>query len=409
MPLPLEGYRILELAMMAAVPYGVRDLADMGAEVIKIEDPGIGDRSRHTATPSNANFFPACSYSYFFESANRGKRSVALNLRAEEGRATFYRLVPHCDVLVTSLRMGSLKRMGLDYAAVSRYNPAIIYVHLNTYGPKGDDAELPGVDVAAQARGGFLNMMRATVEGEPATAGVYGAADMTSSIQVAYAICVALLARERTGLGQEVNVSLIGAMLTAGELLLEGCLSTGKDPQPPERASILNPTRSLYRCRDGKWIYLAMTESEHFWESFCRVIGEPAIAQDARFCDDARRAENHRELISILDGVFLTRTREEWYQSFKEHDCPAAKVQSYREVAEDPQAVENEYITTLNHPVHGPMRTLGVMVNLSRTPGRVGGPAPEVGQHTEEVLTSLAGYSPEQVRDLVRVGVAACA
>ena len=409
MPLPLEGYRILELAMMAATPYGVRDLADMGAEVIKVEDPGVGDRSRQALTPGMVNFFPSCSYNYFFESANRGKRSVALNLREEGGRAAFYRLVPQCDALVTSLRTPSLKRMGLDYATVSRHNPSIVYVHLNSYGPRGGDADLPGVDIAAQARSGYLNMMRPNAEGEPVTAGVYGAADMTASIQVAYATCLALIARERTGLGQEVHVSLMGAMLTASELLMEGCLSTGKDPQPPERTSILNPVRNLYRCRDGKWIYLAMTESEHFWESFCRVIGEPAIAQDARFCDDARRAENHRELISILDGVFLTRTREEWYQSFKEHDCPAAKVQSYREVAEDPQAVENEYITTLNHPVHGPMRTLGVMVNLSRTPGRVGGPAPEVGQHTEEVLTSLAGYSPEQVRDLVRVGVAACA
>ena len=408
MPLPLEGYRILELAMMAAVPYGVRDLADMGAEVIKVEDPGIGDRSRHTATPSNANFFPACSYSYFFESANRGKRSVALNLREEGGRNALYRLVPHCDVLVTSLRMQSLKRMGLDYATVSRYNPTIIYVHLNTYGPLGDDAELPGVDVTAQARSGFLNMMRTSVESDPATAGVYGAADMTSSIQVAYAVCVALLARERTGLGQEVKVSLIGAMLTAGELLLEGCLSTGKDPQPPERASILNPTRSLYRCRDGKWIYLAMTESDLFWGAFCQAIGEPALAQNARFSHGDRRAENNRELIAILDRVFLTRTREDWYQAFKEHGCPAAKVQSYAEVAEDPQVTENGYVTTVDHPVHGPMRTLGVMVNLSRTPGRVGGPAPEVGQHTEEVLMSLAGYSPEEVQGLVRDGVAAC-
>ncbi len=409
MPLPLEGYRILELAMMAAVPYGVRDLADMGAEVIKIEDPGIGDRSRHTATASNANFFPACSYSYFFESANRGKRSVALNLREEEGRNALYRLVPHCDVMVTSLRMPSLRRMGLDYATVSRYNPSIIYLHLNTYGPHGDDADLPGVDVAAQARGGFLNMMRTSVEGEPATAGVYGAADMTSSIQVAYAICVALLARERTGLGQEVNVSLLGAMLNAGELLLEGCLSTGKDPQPPERASILNPTRSLYRCRDGKWIYLAMTESDLFWDSFCQAIGKPGLAQDARFCEGDRRAENNRELITILDRVFLTRTRAEWDQALKEHDCPAAKVQSYAEVAEDPQVTENGYVITVDHPVHGPMRTLGVMVNLSQTPGQVGGAAPEVGQHTEEVLTGLAGYSPEEVRDLVQVGIAACA
>jgi len=408
-PLPLEGYRILELAMMAAVPYGVRDLADMGAEVIKIEDPGIGDRSRHTATASNANFFPACSYSYFFESANRGKRSVALNLREEEGRNALYRLVPHCDVMVTSLRMPSLRRMGLDYATVSRYNPSIIYLHLNTYGPHGDDADLPGVDVAAQARGGFLNMMRTSVEGEPATAGVYGAADMTSSIQVAYAICVALLARERTGLGQEVNVSLLGAMLNAGELLLEGCLSTGKDPQPPERASILNPTRSLYRCRDGKWIYLAMTESDLFWDSFCQAIGKPGLAQDARFCEGDRRAENNRELITILDRVFLTRTRAEWDQALKEHDCPAAKVQSYAEVAEDPQVTENGYVITVDHPVHGPMRTLGVMVNLSQTPGQVGGAAPEVGQHTEEVLTGLAGYSPEEVRDLVQVGIAACA
>ncbi|MBI2935818.1 MAG: CoA transferase [Chloroflexi bacterium] len=403
---PLEGYRILELSMMGAAPYGVRELTDMGAEVIKIEDTGSGDRSRLSFTWGAEHVMPPHHYNYMYESANRGKRSVALDLRQEKGRQAFYRLVPHCAAMVSSLRKPALKRIGADYETLKAINPSLVYVHVGAFGPLGPDADLPGQDLTTQARSGLLNMMRHEPGDEPLSWGVFGLADMICAIQVAYATCLGLMVRDRTGQGQEVNVSILGATMMASEMVLEPYLHTGKEPHPVRRMDIKNPLRSIYPCGDGKWIALGMSESDRFWERFCKALGKPELAVDPRFLDRAQREKHHGELTALLDSIFKTKSQDSWYEALAKHDCIATKVQTYPDLVKDSQITANEYVATVQHPQHGPYRTLGTTVALSRTPGQVQQAAPELGQHTEEVLTGLAGYSREEVEDLVRAGVA---
>lgn len=406
MPLPLEGYRILELSMMGAAPYGVRELADMGAEVIKVEDPQSGDRSRLSFTWGAEHVMPSHHYNYMYETGNRGKRSVAIDMRNERGRDIFYRLVPQCHAFVTSLRKPALKRIGADYDTLHALDPSLVYVHVGAFGPLGPDADLPGQDLTTQARSGLLNMLRPSKDAEPLPWGFFSQADMTCSIQTAYAVCLGLMARDRTGIGQEVNVSILGSAMMATEMVLEAYLHTGKEPYPVERREIKNPIRNIYRCGDDKWIALGMTESDRFWAGFCQAIGHPELIEDPRFCDRPHREENHRELSGILDEVFCTRPREDWYQTLTRAGCVVTKVQSYPDLVDDPQVIANEYVTTIEHPEHGPYRTLGVTVRLSETPGRAADPAPAIGQHTDEVLTGIGGYSGEEVDEIVRQGIA---
>jgi len=406
MPMPLEGVRILELSMWGAVPLGVGLLADMGAEVIKVEEPVGGDRTRGIFVSTQLQtFLPSHPLNYVFEVANRGKKSVAIDVRKPEGAEAIYRLIPRCRAFITSLRRPALQKYGLDYQTLSKYNPNLVYIHLSSWGDKGPDKDLSGQDLTAQARGGLLSMMRSSPEAPPPPAGIFALADIIGSMQLAYAATLALLVQERHGIGQEVNLSLLGAQVTVGSLFLQIFLTTGKEPEPADRKKVKNPIRNLYRAGDGKWLALGMTEGDRFWARFCQAIGRPEWTEDPRFNTIFKRAENSEELISLLDEVFLEKSRDEWLKALKEHDATCAPVQTYGELARDPQVLENEYITTVDHPEFGPIKEPGITIKLSRTPGRVRGSAPQLGQHTEEVLLELGGYSWEELTRLKEAGV----
>lgn len=400
MPLPLEGYRILELGMWGAIPHGGCHLADMGAEVIKIEEPVGGDRTRGMFNSTALDFYFPHQINYVFERMNRGKKSVGVDVRKEEGKQAVYRLLTNCDAFVTGLRRKTLKKVGLDYDSVSKVNPRIIYVHLSAFGAKGPDADLPGQDLTGQARGGLLERMRPRPEDGPLAEGIQSVADLTSSLQLAYATTLALLTRERTGVGQEVNVSILGGQIAVGDILFQIYLTTGGEPYFRERTRVGNPIRNIYRCADGKWLALGMSEGDRYWPYFCQAIARPDLAKDARFDHINKRVENRIQLIAILDEVFSTKSRDEWCFILKESDCTAAPVQTYAELAQDPQVLANNYITTVDHPTYGPMQQVGLTVDLSKTPGRVRSSAPEMGQHTEEILMELGGYTWEEISAL---------
>ncbi|MEK7848721.1 MAG: CoA transferase [Chloroflexota bacterium] len=400
---PLDGIRILDLTIWLQGPYATAMLADMGAEVIKIEDFPKGDPARGLQFGATG-VLPASPINYLVELQSRGKRSLAINMRQEGAREVMHRLAARSDVFVSNLRKAALDKYGLDYPTLSGINPRLIYATASGYGQKGPDASLPAMDFAVQARGGMLSII-----GEPETppppSGVVAYADTVGAMQLAFAITMALLARERTGLGQEVHTSLLGGQLAVGALELHGYLFTGQNPARVSRRQAPNPLRISYQAGDGRWLCFNLTQSDRYWVPFCRVLGIEHIIDDPRFNTAEKRQENCTALVSLLDEVFATRPSREWQKGFNEAQVICGVMQTFAEVAEDPQVLANEYITTVDHPIYGPMRELGIPIQLSRTPGKVGSAAPQFGQHTEEVLLEVAGYTWEELSRLKERGV----
>ena len=406
MPLPLEGVRILELTMWGAGPIGVRHLADMGAEVIKIEEFPGGDRIRGIFAATGLQAYlpsPPDGLNYLWEVGNRGKKSVAVDLRKEGGRAVLYRLVKNCDAFISTLRKPALKKYGLDYPTLSQQNPRLVYVHLSSFGSRGPARDLPGQDSSAQARGGMMSQMRKSTGEVPQP--LFAVADLTGALQMAYTITLGLLVRERTGIGQELDMSIMGAQITVGELWLQVYLSTGQEPPIVTREGVKNPIRNLYRTRDGKWLCLGNTEGDRYWANFCRAAGREDLVDHPHYRTIRDRAEHAPELVSVIDQIIATRDRAEWLEAFKKYDVISAPVNSYAELATDLQTLANDYVITLQHPSRGPLREVGPTVQLSKTPWKITQAAPELGQHTEEVLTEAAGYTWEELTRLKEQGI----
>jgi crotonobetainyl-CoA:carnitine CoA-transferase CaiB-like acyl-CoA transferase len=400
---PLEGIRVLDLTVWLQGPYSTAMLADMGAEVIKVEDVPQGDPARGINLSSATGIFPPSPINYLIELQSRGKKSVAINLRQEGAREAMHRLAAKSDVFVSNLRKAALEKYGLDYTTLSGINPGIIYATASGYGPKGPDAGLPAMDFAAQARGGMLSII-GEPDSPPPPTGVAGFADTVGAMQLALGITTALLTRERTGIGQEVHTSLLGGQLAVGALELHGYLFTGQNPSRVSRRQASNPLRINYEASDGRWLCFNLSQSDRYWEGFCRVLGIEKIVHDPRFSTAERRQENCTALVSLLDDVFATRPAKEWLQQFNEAQIICGLLSTYAEVAEDPQVVENGYVITVDHPVYGPLKELGIPIQLSKTPGKVRSAAPEFGQHTEEVLLEVAGYTWEEISLLKEQG-----
>ncbi len=400
---PLEGIRVVDLTIWLQGPYSTAMLADMGAEVIKVEDHPHGDPARGVQLASGTGIFPPSPINYLVELQSRGKKSVAVNLRQDGGTEIIHRLVAKSDVFVSNLRKGALNKFGLDYPTLSAINPAIIYATASGYGQKGPDAGLPAMDFAVQARGGMLSII-----GEPDSApppvGVAGYADTIGAMQLALAITMALLTRERTGIGQEVHTSLLGGQLAVGALELHGYLFSGQNPSRVSRRQASNPLRISYEAGDGRWLCFNLTQSDRYWEGFCRVLGIEETINDPRFNTAEMRQKNCTALVSLLDDVFATRPAQDWLQQFNEAQIICGVVQTFAEVAEDPQVVENDYVITVDHPIHGPLRELGIPIQFSKTPGKVRSAAPQFGEHTEEVLLEVAGYTWEDIARLKEQG-----
>ena len=393
---PLEGIRVIDLTVWLQGPYSTAMLADMGAEVIKVEDFPHGDPARGVQLASATGVFPPSPINYLVELQSRGKKSVAVNLRQEWAREVMHKLVSNADVFVSNLRKGALEKFGLDYTTLSAINPGIIYATASGYGQKGPDAALPVMDFAAQARGGMLSVI-GEQDSPPPPVGVPGYADTVGAMQLAFAITMALLARERTGIGQEVHTSLLGGQLAVGALELQGYLFSGQNPNRISRSHASNPLRISYEAGDGRWLCFNLTQSDRYWAGFCRVLGLDEIIDDPRFNSASARQENCTELVTLLDQAFTVRPANEWLGRFNEAQIICGVVQTFAEVVADPQVVENDYIVTVDHPQHGPLREIGIPIQFSKTPGKVRSAAPEFGQHTEEVLLEVAGYSWEDI------------
>ncbi|MFA4837750.1 MAG: CoA transferase [Dehalococcoidia bacterium] len=394
MGMALEGIKVLDLTIWQQGPVATQMLADMGADVVKIEDRLKGDPGRGLVWKSDQSVLNT-----YFECHNRNKKGITLDLKKPEGRKVLYKLVEKADVFVQNLRPGVAERLNIDYARLSAINPRLIYASASGFGKKGPDREKPSFDVIAQGRGGMLSVSGEPHEPPPLIQ-VNGAADWVGALTLSYGIMVALFERERSGIGQEVDVSLLGSQAAMGQLALQRCLLSGKAPGKMSRKKVRNALWNTYMAGDGKWIILAALQSQRFWPDFCKVLDIKQLEKDPRFDSIDARGDNAEKLISILDKVFATLPRDEWLRKLEDVDIPCGSVNDYADVVADPQMAANGYIVDFDHPAAGPIKMVGIPIELSRTPGEIRMAAPEFGQHTEKVLIDWGGFSWEEIEQL---------
>jgi crotonobetainyl-CoA:carnitine CoA-transferase CaiB-like acyl-CoA transferase len=398
MPMPLEGIRVIDWTIWQQGSIASAMLGDLGAEVIKVEQRGSGDPGRYLRQLFGQSV--ADVPNFYFEANNRNKKSITLDLKTEEGRQVIYELVARSDVFVQNFRQGVAARLRLDYATLREHNPRLIYASATGYGPEGPDSGEPSFDHLGLARSGI--MYAAGEPDMPPLAIAGGIADQMGGGMLAYGVMTALFARERHGLGQEVDASHLGSMAWLQGLSVSSRLMAGFRFPRASRASAGNPLWNHYRCGDGRWIALAMLQSDRYWPDLTRALGRPELATDERFKDRGSRAENAEAAIAVLDQIFASRTRDEWMSQLAESegDFIYTLVNSVDDLPEDPQVLANGYVVDLDHPRYGETRVLGLPVRLSKTPGSVRLPAPELGQHTEEILSEVLGYDRKRIGEL---------
>ena len=383
---PLEGVRVVEVAMWVAGPSTTAVLGDWGADVIKLEDPVTGDPIRGFFTRAMDN--PDVLIRPPFELDNRNKRSVAVDLRRPEGHAFALKLVEHANVFVTSLRLDAIERMKLDYPTLAAKNPRLIYASINGYGHRGPDRNRPSYDYAAAwARSGLMATIAEPGQSPPGQRPAM--IDHAVGLGLAGAISAALLARERSGRGCEVNLSLfsMGLWMNASDLTIG--LMTGYTPRSESRTARINPMWSSYRCADGRWIYFVMIQSDRYWPDFCLALGQPDWQNDPRFRDSSARAQNCTALIDEIDRAIAARSSDDWAPIFDRHNLVWAPVRTDAEVLVDPQAEAIGAFAAVDHPNIPGCRVVNSPVEFCGAATRPHRAAPELGQHTEEVALEM--------------------
>jgi CoA:oxalate CoA-transferase len=400
---PLEGIRIIDWTIWQQGPVATQMLADLGAEVIKIEERERGDPGRGITAVAGSGTVKL-GRNFYFEANNKHKKSIALNLKMPGASEIVHRLAVNSDVFVQNFRKGVASRLGLGYADLVEHNKRIIYASASGYGPEGPDAGEPSFDYLGQARSGIMNAV-----GTDSTTPHYilgGIADQMGAIMLAYGVLAALFARERTGLGQEIDASHLGSMMALQGLNVASRTIMGKEFPRNTRANAFNPLWNHYRCADDRWISLAMLQPDRYWKDFCIVIGKPELIEDQRFAEIRSRGKNSGVLIEILDVVFAARPRDEWMRILKTGgDFIYTIVNSVSDLPDDPQVRANNYVVDYEHPALGNMTLLGMPIKLSATPGDPRGHAPELGEHTEMILTGMLGYSWDEVARLREANV----
>jgi crotonobetainyl-CoA:carnitine CoA-transferase CaiB-like acyl-CoA transferase len=404
MALALDGIKVIETAGVYAGPIAGRLLADWGADVIHVEPPITGDIAR-SESPKRLGKAIVSDINYRLENYNRNKRSVTLDLSQEGAREVIYKLLEKADVFLSNFRPREQVKFKLEYETLSQLNPGLICANVTGYGRKGPDSNFPGYEFTSYfPRSGMLHVLQ--VPGSRPIQPPLGLGDNVAGLALAYGIMTALFLRDRTGVGQEVDVSLFHAGIYALSLDVAGALVTGQDRQQVERKDIGNVMVNPYRTKDERWLFLGVSQPDLYWSRFCRAIEREDLEHDPRFSSFEPRIENHVTLFEILETVFLSRTLEEWKVRLNEAGLPWAPVQNLPEVAADPQARANEYFVSYDHPTYGYIEGVANPVKLSKVPETLRMPAPELGQHTEEVLLEH-GYTWQDIARLKEQGIIA--
>lgn len=402
---PLRGLRVLDMTVWQFGPVCAAMMGDMGADVVKIESLD-GDAGRGLWRASNLSMDLGGGRNAYFEACNRNKRGLAVNLKTDEGREVVYRLVEGADVFVQNYRQGVAERLGVGYEDLRVVNPMLVYGSASGYGPEGPDSHLPSFDGCGQARAGL--MVSATPPGAEYPSRIaQGVSDQIGAIMLCLGVLSALVCRGVRGVGQKVDASHLGAnMWLQGLGISMSLLNGGRSFGSYDREAATNPLSNVYKCRDGRCIQLMHLQPDAYWEPLARVLGIGELVDDVRFADMGARAENAVELVRIMDERFALRTADEWDELFRGFgvDFIYAKVQGIEELVDDVQVMANGYISGFAHPVLGDVRMCAHPNGYSETPAGIWREAPELGQHTEEILIDELGYDWDGIRRLQEAG-----
>ena len=389
-PGPLSGVRVLDLTRVVAGPYCSMFLGDLGAEIVKVEQPGAGDDTRGWGPPF------AGGESAYYLCINRNKQSLKLDLKSKRAVELLRDLVKAADVIIENFRPGTMERLGLGEKELRELNPRLIYASLTGFGADGPMSDWPGYDLIVQAWGGLMSIT-GTPDGEPVKVGV-AIIDLVAGLMLGKAITAALFAREKIGVGQRIDTSLLEAEVASLINVGSNYLVGGKVPTRWGNAHPNIVPYQNFQTADG---YLVIgVASEVIWKRFCEAIGRRDLTNDLRFADNSKRVENRRELIELLSETFLQRRNDAWFKLLTDAEVPCAPVQTIDQVFQAPQVLQRDMLIEVDHPTAGKVRMAGIPVKFSVTPATVRMPPPLLGEHNEEILKTWLGMSADSIDEL---------
>lgn len=392
----LDGVRILDLTRVLAGPFCTMMLGDLGADVVKIEEPRKGDDTRGWGPP-----FAAGGESAYFLSANRNKRSLTLNLKEPRGQEILVRLIREADVLVENFRAGTLDGWGLTYERLQTIRPGLIVCSITGYGHSGPYRERPGYDFMVQAMGGFMSLT-GPEEGEPYRAGV-AIADLAAGMFAASAVLAALFARERTGEGQRIDMSLLDSQVALLSYVASNYLVSGERPRRYGNGHPNIVPYQSFAASDGHFAFAAGNDAQ--WQRFCEAAGVPEWSEDGRFATNGGRVANRAQLVPLLAALFVTRPARDWMDLCDRVGIPSAPIQTVDQVFDDPQVRARRLKVEIDHPSAGRISLLASPLQIPTAPATVRLPPPLLGQHTAAILSEDLGLSAPEIDNLRASGV----
>lgn len=387
---PLEGVRVLDLSRIMAGPFCSMILGDLGAEIIKVERPGLGDDTRAWGPP-----FIAGESTYYL-SINRNKKSITINMKSQKGIEIIKGIAKQSEILLENFPPGTTERYGLDYDALKEINPGLIYCSITGYGPDGPYKNRTGYDLVASAVGGLMSIT-GEEDGAPVKVGI-AITDVVTGLFAHGAIMAALFARTKSGKGQKIDVSLLEAQVAALINSASGYLNSGKIPKRWGTAHESIVPYEAFKTKD-KYIIIAAGNDKIF-DCLCKVLRLPDLAQDPRFSTNKQRVKNRKELIPILNKETVKKRADEWIQIFEKNGIPSGPINNIKEVFDDPQVLHREMLLEMPHPKAGKIRVAGIPVKYSRTRAEARMHPPLLGEHTEEILKNYLGYDDQKIERL---------
>ncbi len=379
-PLPLAGVRVLDVSQVMAGPYACMLLADLGADVVKVESPDGGDQTRGAM-----GFKLKGNDSMGFLNMNRNKRSITLNLKTDAGREVLFRMVKDADILIENYRPGVMKRLGIDYEVLSAINPALVYASISGFGQTGPWANRPGFDLMAQAMSGVMSVT-GYPGGPPVKAGV-PVADIGCALFAIYGVLSAYIGAKATGQGQYIDASLFDSAMAFSVWDISQYWGTGVPPEPLGTANRMSAPYQAVKAADGYFVMGATNQK--LWKQLCQTLKRQELIEDPRFATVSLRLANRPELITLLEESFATRSSAEWIDDLLAVGIPAGPILSYPEAFESEHGKHRKMRIEIDHPVEGKVPNIGFAVKLMGTPQQVRMPPPLLGEHTDEVLAEL--------------------